>query len=592
MNEPAWAIAMERRGARLSTALMSLLGVDLLFLGGVLAVRPPWSFLALWVGLILLGLLAAVLCSLLLHQVRQARAAKARGERFLDCVADLTQDFHATFRTHSGQYRYLNHAAEKLLGHTRIEWLLGGQAFFRGLVHPDDRAHVQRDLDRFLDPYYRPDRPGKEEPVQEDTFRIRTKWGEYRWFRIRRTVFSRDAFGMPDEVLEVGHDITEQRGFEIALVQAQEFESLGTLARRLAHDLSNILMGIQGYADLGLGDGKDSEAARQNLGNIRDSAGRAAEICRQMLSYAGRGRVQIGRQQLNDSIREALPLVETLIPENAELILDLENDLPLASADANQIRYALLNLVVNAVECLGSSKGEIIIRTSVKHLGGESDPRSEGLRGDYICLNVRDSGVGMSEETLDGISDPFFRVKHPGRGLGLLTVKGIATEHRGALHIQTSPGAGSDCTLYFPLAGYTAVLDEGDEATPIPAVEGVILLVDDEPSIRAVLREGLEVSGYKVIEAVDGVDGFGAFVRHRSSISAVLLDLTMPRMHGDEVLEEIRKLDTKVPVILMSGYTRKEATADLAGKGLTAFLSKPCSIKDAVSAVRKAMGRE
>jgi len=594
MSEQTWTSATGGAKSEPPTMLLYLVLIDLLIMGVILVVGPSWGPWVLGIGLLLLLPLlfqATQLWFRLQEQILAGQVEGQRSERFLACMADLTQDFHATFEAQSGRYIHLNHAAEKLLGHSRAEWMHGGQAFFRGLLHPEDRIQLQRGQDRLLDPAFRPERPGEPEPVQEDTYRIRTKWGEYRWFRTHRTVFARDETGAALEVLEVAQDITEQRGFEIALVQAQEFESLGTLARRLAHDLSNILMGIQGFADLGLEGSKNLEAPRQSLEKIRESADRAAEICRQMLSYAGRGRVQIGRQQINDSIREALPLVESLVPENAELILELENDLPLANADANQVRYALLNLVVNAVECLGSSKGEIIIRTSVKHLGGEHDPLAEGLLGDYICLNVRDSGVGMSEETLDGITDPFFRIKHPGRGLGLLTVKGIATEHRGALHIETAPGRGSDCTLYFPLAGYTAVVDEGDEGTPIATDIGVILLVDDEPSIRAILREGLEGAGYKVLEAVDGVEGFGAFVRHRSCISAVLLDLTMPRMHGDEVLEEIRKLDTKVPVILMSGYSRREATADLADKGLTAFLSKPCSIKEALGVVRKVIGR-
>jgi PAS domain S-box-containing protein len=577
--------------ARLSGVPLGLGVLDLLLLAGLQVLHLPGR---IYFSLILLGLLGA-LCfwfhSKLVGQIQQNRMDRGRDEQFLESVADLSQDFCAMFDARTGKYLYLNNATEKLLGYARDEWLKGGQDFLQACVHPDDQLYVKQQLQHLLDPDFGPSSPRQEEPVQEDSFRIRTHWDEYRWFRIRRTVFTRDAAGLPVEVLEVGQDITEQRGFEIALVQAQEFESLGTLARRLAHDLSNIVMGIQGYADLGLDEGKGEGDPKQSLIKIRDGAGRAAEICRQMLSYAGRGRVQIGRHQINESIREALPLVESLLPENAELILDLENDLPIASVDPNQIRYALLNLVVNAVECLGTSKGEIIVRTFVKHLGGQADPVSEGLQGDYLCLNVRDSGIGMSEETLGGITDPFFRIKHPGRGLGLLTVKGIATEHRGALHIETEPGRGSDCTLYFPMAGHPQLPDQGDEGTPIATDLGVILVVDDEPTIRAVLREGLENAGYKVIEAVDGVDGFGAFVRHRSSISAVLLDLTMPRMHGDEVFEEIRRLDPKMPVILMSGYSKREATSALTGKGLAAFLSKPCSIKEALSVVQKALER-
>jgi CheY-like chemotaxis protein len=308
-----------------------------------------------------------------------------------------------------------------------------------------------------------------------------------------------------------------------------------------------------------------------------------------MLAFAGRGRLQIMRQQLNDALREGLPLVESLLPENIQLVLDLEKDLPKVNADPNQIRYAVLNLVVNAMEAIGTREGEISIHTSLKQLDG--DPSVSGLLGNYVCLEVRDSGPGMSDETLSGIGDPFFRVKHPGRGLGLLTVKGIADEHRGLMQTEHAAGQGSICRLYFPIAEKEPLADEGDEATPIATDAGVVLLVDDEPTIRAVLSQGLENAGFKVIEAVDGVDGFGAFVRHRSSISVVLLDLTMPRMNGDEVFSEIHKVAPEVPVILMSGYSKSEATQALSDTGLAAFLSKPCSIKEALAVVHKAMGR-
>jgi two-component system, cell cycle sensor histidine kinase and response regulator CckA len=261
------------------------------------------------------------------------------------------------------------------------------------------------------------------------------------------------------------------------------------------------------------------------------------------------------------------------------------------SADPNQVRYALLNLVVNAMETIGTREGEIIVRTYLRQLTGKGDAALHGFLGDFVCLEVRDSGPGMSEETLGGISDPFFRVKHPGRGLGLLTVKGIATEHHGMLETESVPGKGTVCRFHIPAAARESLADEGDEGTPIITEAGVVLLVDDEPTIRAILSQGLGNAGYKVIEAVDGVDGFGAFVRHRSSISVVLLDLTMPRMNGDEVFEEIHKVAPEVPVILMSGYSQTEATAALADKGLTAFLSKPCSIKETLAVVRKALGQ-
>ncbi len=568
------------------SALLGLSMVNFLFLVWLLAGRAGAVVLAAVMVQAALGLL---LYNRFSARVKEGDAASRQAEHYIQCVADLSLDVQSIISATHQSYLYMNSAVEKVLGHKAEEFIEGGLEFFYGIVHPDDLPQVRRDLERMMG--MKPHAPGAgdEESIQEESYRIRTRWNDYRWFRSRRLVFLRDENGSPREILAVARDITEQRGFEIALVQAQEFESLGTLARRLAHDLSNILMGIQGYTELGLEKREDPRSLAGSLAKIRESADRASAICRQMLAFSGRGRLQLTRHHFNEALREGLPLVESLLPENVQLVLDLEQDLPQVNADPNQMRYALLNLVVNAMEAIGTREGEISIHTCFKQLAGGGDPAAPGLLGDYVCLEVRDNGPGMTEETLAGLDDPFFRLKHPGRGLGMLTVKGIADEHRGFLGTESVPGRGTVCRLYIPVAVQEPLADEGDEATPIQADTGVVLLVDDEPTIRAILRQGFENAGYKVIEAVDGVDGFGAFVRHRSSISVVLLDLTMPRMNGDEVFAEIHKVAPEVPVILMSGYSQSEATHALADKGLAAFLSKPCSIKTALAAVHKAL---
>ncbi len=557
----------------LASGNAALLGV-LLFS----ASRPSWMVaLALGIGLVILW--ACLWCCWRGCATDSAEEAQRR-ER----LANLSQDIYGIVDISSGGILKLNRAAERLLGYRMEEWMQGGLPFMRGLIHSDDLLHAKREIDRFLEA--RPS-PSEEEPILEDIYRLKAQWGEYRWLKIRHSVLRRDPLGAPREMLFTAHDITDQRQMEIALVQAQEFESLGTLARRLAHDLNNILMGIQGYADLGLESAQNQSVVLQNMSRIRDSADRAAGICRQMLAYAGRSRIQIAPNQINDAVREGLPLVESLLPENTDLVLELEGDLPLANLDPNQARYALLHLVVNASESLGAGKGEVIVQTGACHLAGDGDPSLEGLSGDFVYLRVKDSGLGMGEETLSGVADPCFRSKHPGRGLGLLTVKGIASEHHGALLVKTSPETGSECTLYFPVAEKEAMPDPDDEGTPIAGGQQVVLLVDDEATIRVVLKECLEASGFKVIEAADGVDGFGAYVRHRSSISAVLLDLTMPRMGGGEVLAEIRKLDPRKPVVLMSGYSQREAMAAIGEDPFVDFLSKPCRVKEVLAAVRR-----
>lgn len=545
----------------------------------------------LLVAVLALGLLALALVSRLTRQARESEQALKENERYIESVASLSQDIHSIYSADDHSCLYMSSAVEALLGYTPEAFLKGGMDYFYSLLHPDDRERVKISVDQ-LNARKEHLSAKDKESVWEWLFRIRDNHGDWRWLKSRQQVFRRHSDGKPKEILWVAHDFTEHRSVEVALVQAQKYESLGTLARGVAHDINNLLMGIQGFTDLASERMNDPDVLTSNLEKVQENVRRASQLCRQMLAYSGHGRIQVVRHQLNDTVRECLPLVESLIPEGANLELSLENDLPLIEADPSRIRHALINLVVNAAESVGTEPGsEIIIKTKLKKLQGDLDPTAHGLKGDHICLEVCDNGTGMTEDIQHQIFDPYFSAMHPGRGLGLSTVLGIVREHKGAVHVESKLGKGSVVSMYLPIVSWQEIDVGGDEATPVTGMSGVLLLVDDEPTIRSVLRTGFENAGFKVIEAVDGVDGFGAFVRHRSSISAVVLDLTMPRMGGKEVFAEIHKIAPEIPVILMSGYTQQEATANLVGKGLAGFLPKPCSIKEALVVINRALGR-
>jgi PAS domain S-box-containing protein len=517
-------------------------------------------------------------------RARDAEMALGEGERYIEKVAELSQDIHAIMDAQTGAFLYLNPAVEDLLGYSMDTLFKGGMDFLYTLVHPDDLPVLRQQRETLVPP----PAEGAEEPIQEESYRIRNHHGAWRWFKSRRTVFVRYPDGRPAEILAVVQDITQQRAFETALVQAHKVASLGALVRGTVHDLNNTLMGIQGYAEIALEGDHGPVVLRTSLESVMGSIERATGLCKQILAYTGQGRIQISPHQLNDAVRESLPAIETLVPDGAHLVLELQNDLPLASVDLTQARHALLNLVFNACESLGIRGGEITIRTFMRSLAG-NEPDSQGLKGDFVCLEVRDTGPGTPHDIVARLFDPLFSTLHPGLGLGLSTVEDILREHQGAVRMKGEPGIGDTTVLYFHLAEKHPVIDEGDEGTPMAGVSGVLLLVDDEPTIRAILRQGFENAGFKVIEGVDGVDGFASFVRHRASINAVLLDLTMPRMGGDEVFEEIHKLAPEIPVVLMSGYSQEEATAALSGRGLAGFLSKPCSIKEALAVMGRAL---
>ena len=510
----------------------------LLFLGTAGAMlllpgpRSPLPGLGL-AAMALVGMLA--IRGLVLH-AREIELALEEGERYIEVVADLSQDIHAIIGARERHFLYLNPAVADLLGYPQQAFLDGGLVFFSSLVHPEDLPALQVLYEKLLAPLEQPLGPGQREETHEQTFRIRDHRGIYRWFKSRMSVFLRTQSGQPSELLAVIHDVTEERSYEAALLQAQKHESLAVLARGTLHDLNNTLMGIQGFTEIALEGPGDPAVVRRYLENIQTSVNRASVLCKQMVAYTGSSRPQIAPHRLNDAVRESLPAIESMVPQGGHLELDLEEDLPPVPMDLNQVRYALLNLVYNAADAIRIPGGEICIRTRVKQMTQAAAP---GLEGPHVCLEVRDSGPGRPQEIMDRIYDPLFTAKWPGNGLGLSAVAGIMREHRGAVLAVSVLGQGDTAQLFFPMAGKAPDLDPGEEATPAGSVSGVILLVDDEPTVRAILRQGLEIAGFRVLEASDGVEGVSAFIRHRPTISLVMLDLTMPRMGGEEAFEEI-----------------------------------------------------
>jgi len=540
------------------------------------------------VGVVGMGMVGVYTMKKLLVRARDAELALGEGERYIEGVAELSQDIHAIIDPGARAFLYLNPAVENLLGYSLDACFKGGMAFFDSLVHPEDLPILVRQDETFLKPLAWPLAPGDAEAVQEQVFRMRNHHGEYRWCKARRMVFTRHGDGSPGEVLAVLQDISLERASEAALVQAQKLESLGVMTRGSLHDLSNTLMAIQGFSDMARAAAPASDALTGHLKGLELGIQRASALSRQMLGLTGQGRIHIAPHPLNQVVKESLPAIENLMPQGGTLLLELDSEMPPASLDLGQIGSALLMLAFNAAEAIRIQAGEVIIRTRVATLDGTSPA---GLTGPYACLEVTDTGAPRTPEFLRNLHDPLFSSLFPGQGLGLSAVQGMMQEHQGGMEAVNLPEGGCATRLYFPLAEAMPAIDEGDEGTPVVGAAGVVLVVDDEPSIRSILRLGLEAEGFKVLEAVDGVDGLAAFMRHRSSISLILLDWTMPRMGGAEVLAEIRKVAADLPVVLMSGYSQEEATAAFAEEDLSGFLSKPCSVRDAVAAVQGALGR-
>jgi PAS domain S-box-containing protein len=385
----------------------------------------------------------------------------------------------------------------------------------------------------------------------------------------------------------VGVDITrrrraeeDRRRLEAQVRHAQKLESLGVLAGGIAHDFNNLLTGVLGHARLARMKLQTESPAIPSLEQIEKASERANELCRQMLAYSGKGRFTVKTIDLSALVEEMVHMVEMALSKKAELSLSLGRDLSGIDADDTQVRQIVMNLVTNASEAIGDRVGTISVTTgsaecTEEYLSGtyldESLPE-----GEYVFVEVSDSGCGMDQETLGKIFDPFFTTKFSGRGLGLAAVLGIVRGHRAAIRVESEPERGTNVRVLFPASEEQVGADPVGER---PATErrgsGTILVVDDEETVRRFARESLELAGFDVLTAGDGLEALELYRQHTDEIRLVILDLTMPHLDGEETFQRLKALRADVRVVLSSGYDEQDATSRFAGKDEVTFLQKP-----------------
>ena len=383
--------------------------------------------------------------------------------------------------------------------------------------------------------------------------------------------------------VDVTERVTLRREEEMSqerLREAARLESLGVLAGGIAHDFNNLLVGIMGNASLALELVPKSHQVCGVIEDLQNASEKAALLTRQMLAYSGKGRFVIEPLDLSEVTADILPLISRSVPPNVVVRPLLAKTLPRMEADQSQLHQVIMNLVINAAEACGDKQGIVTVITSVAEPERHT-PAAFGLApvegGALVALEVSDTGCGMPEEVKAKIFDPFFTTKFTGRGLGLSAVLGIIRAHKGAISVDSAPGKGTTFRVLFPATTEPVVekpaapaLSPGDLAG-----SGIVLVVDDEDLVRRVAKLTLEKYGYKVALASNGYSGVEVFRSMPDRILAVVLDLTMPIMGGEEALAEMKRIDPEVRVILSTGYSESEATKRFAGQGLAGFLQKP-----------------
>lgn len=375
---------------------------------------------------------------------------------------------------------------------------------------------------------------------------------------------------------------------------SQKLESLGLIAGGVAHDFNNLLGAISGNAELAELKSPQAGQAHEFLRNIITACKRGGELCNQLMAFSGKGYLELSVCDLNELIQDLLPLMSVSLSKKDEIQYKLMDDIPMVEVDDVQIRQIIMNLLTNASDALEDKTGNILIETGIIPLddmfmqgnfwGSSSVQESQ----DYVYIKVKDNGSGMTNETIAKIFDPFFTTKFSGRGLGLAAVLGIIQAHHGALKVDSQLGAGSCFWCLLPISNKKKTLKtEQQSISEQWQGHGRILIADDESDLRDALNHYLQSIGFETILAADGLQALEKFKQHKNTITAVLLDMTMPKMNGKDIYEQIIQIVPDMKVLLMSGYTEKKIDSEFNKGSAHAFIKKPFRLRELNEAIQQ-----
>jgi PAS domain S-box-containing protein len=404
----------------------------------------------------------------------------------------------------------------------------------------------------------------------------------------------RDAAGNPKSILIVETDITEKKQLESQFFRAQRLESLGTLASGIAHDLNNILTPILGIVEILPLQFPDIDDRTQNLLTIlNDSTRRGADLVKQILSFTRGVEGKPTYIQVHHLIKEIHRIIQQAFPKNIEATFDYSKHLWTIEADSTLIHQVLMNLCVNARDAMPDG-GTLSIATENLALDRNySRIHLDAKAGNYIVISIADTGMGIASELIDRIFDPFFTTKEIGKGtgLGLSTSMGIIKSHGGFINVYSEIGKGTCFKIYLPAI-------DAHETAPQPILDlprgnnQLILIVDDEISVRSITETTLETYNYRALTASDGIEAIAVYAEHKQSVDLILLDLMMPSLDTITTVRTLHKLNPEVKIIAMSGLsTNEQMTRSLKDNGVCAFLAKPFTAEDLLNSLAKICGK-
>jgi PAS domain S-box-containing protein len=512
-----------------------------------------------------------------LQQLQQQQLMLQKSEEKYRGLFDNSRDALITLEPPSWKFGTCNHAALELF---RVNdeklFISNGPSDFSPELQPDGRPSIEKSSEMM-------------EIAQRDGYHL-FEWAHR---RISGEVFPAEVFlarvedGERVVLLATVRDITERkqaetenRRLEQQFQHAQKLESLGVLAGGIAHDFNNILLVILGHCYLASENSGPEYDYKATFHKIETAGNRAADLCRQMLAYAGKSPMVQTRIDLKQVVDEVVTMLKAAIMKTVEIEMNLQFSVPDIKGDVSQIQQVIMNLIINAAEAIGDGKGSIKVALTTDFLeadGADRDTFGTPItHGSYTCLEVTDTGCGMDEETQKRIFEPFYTTKSTGRGLGMSAIGGIIKSHGGILQLNSAPGTGTTFKVYFPVTDSSEVTGSGTKVeADFVNKGGKVLLVEDEEALRTMGVVLLETLGFSALSACDGREALEVYRGQADEINLILLDLVMPEMGGIEAYRELRATNPEVPIIFCSGYSIESVSEIIENDPNACFTHKP-----------------
>ena len=504
-------------------------------------------------------------------------AAEQRYRRLAENAPDIVFRYELS---PPARFVYVNPTVAAVTGYAPEEFYADPDLALK-ITHPEDRGLMETLL------------RGGYASGSTITMRYLHKNGKVLWIE-QRIMFVRDSEGQLLGIDGIARDISERRQLEEQLRQSQKMEAIGRLAGGVAHDFNNLLVVINGYSDLILNEYEVASPIREKLTAVRKAGEHAAALTRQLLAFSRRQLVNPQVIDINSVVESNAKILRRIIGEDIELFAVLDPDVKSIKADSSQIEQILMNLAVNARDAMAQG-GTLTIKTGNVRLD-ESDANEDFpiSAGDYVMLEMSDTGSGMDAATKSQIFDPFFTTKEVGRGtgLGLSIVYGIVKQSDGYIRVDSEPGKGASFKVCFPRVGDArAVSAPASISASSPRGSETILIVEDDSGVRQLVSTVLQSAGYQVLECGNGDEALLMFRENENRVGLVLTDLVMPEMSGVVLADKLKAINPLIRVLYMSGYADDAVIRHGYLDTGNPFIQKPFSAAKLLEVVREVLNR-